>query len=136
MTTLARDKARPFELGDTAQLPIVADDIVHEGAAVGFDPTTALARPLQAGDVFAGFAARRADNTGGAAGAVKVPTRHEGKIQLPIISLAASNVGDLVYASDDDTFTLEASGNSLVGRVDRFVGTGVGVVSYSAGLLA
>ena len=34
MTTLAADKARNFELGDIQELPMIAADIIYEGAAV------------------------------------------------------------------------------------------------------
>jgi hypothetical protein len=53
-------------------------------------------------------------------------------VQLSVGSLAITDVGKPVYASDDDTFTLTATSNSYVGRVHRFISTGVGIVAFDA----
>lgn len=131
MTTLATDKPRAFELGEQNDLPVIAADIIYEGAAVG-DNGSGYARPLVAGDPFRGFAVVKADNAAGSAGDVLVKVRQKGQIELAIGSLAITDVGKAVYASDDDTFTLTATSNSYVGRVKRFVSTGVGVVEFDA----
>lgn len=132
MTTLAKNVARPFELGDLNDVGVIATDIIYEGAAVG-DNGSGYARPLVAGDPFLGFAQAKADNSAGAAGAVNVTVKSKGRVQLAVGSLAITDVGKTVYASDDDTFTLTASTNSAVGRVLRFVSTGVGIVEFDAG---
>jgi hypothetical protein len=132
MTTLAKNVARPLELGDLNDVGVIATDIIYEGAAVG-DNGSGYARPLVAGDPFLGFAQAKADNSAGAAGAVNVTVKSKGRVQLAVGSLAITDVGKTVYASDDDTFTLTASTNSAVGRVVRFVSTGVGVVEFNAG---
>jgi hypothetical protein len=129
MTTLAKDLARPFDLGDRNEFGVVAADIIYEGAAVG-DNGSGYARPLTAGDPFLGFAESQADNSGGAAGAVNVRVRDTGRVQLAIGSLVITDVGKPVYASDDDTFTLTATSNSYIGRVVRFVSAGVGIVEF------
>lgn len=131
MTTLAIDKARPFELGDRNHLPVIAADIIYEGAAVG-DNGSGYARPLVAGDPFRGFAVAKADNSAGAAGAVYVEVKHEGRVQLAVTSVAITDVGKPVYASDDDTFVLTATSNSFVGRVVRFISSGVCIVDFCA----
>lgn len=130
MTTLAADKVRTYELGDYNDLPMVAADIIYEGAAVGIVAGSGHARPLVAGDAFAGFAGFKADNSAGAAAALNVRIRRKGTIVLPIASLVATSVGASVYASDDDTFTLTSSGNTKIGTVVRFVSSGVGVVAF------
>ncbi len=131
MTTLAENVARVYEQGDFNDVPMVADDIIYEGAAVGEDGN-GYAQPLTAGDPFLGFADVMADNSGGAAGAENVRVRQFGLVQLAIGSLAITDIGKPVYASDDDTFTLTASTNSHVGRVVRFVSSGVGIVAFDA----
>lgn len=131
MTTLAADKARAFELGDVRAYPVIATDIIYEGAAVG-DNGSGYARPLVAGDPFRGFAESKADNSAGSAGAINVRVKERGIVQLSIGSLAITDVGKPVYASDDDTFTLTASTNSAIGRVVAFVSTGVGMVEFNA----
>lgn len=130
MATLATDKQRPFELGDLNSLPMVATDIIYEGAAVGIEAASGNARPLTAGDAFAGFCIQNADNATGSAGGVRVQVKTHGEVQLPVTNVAATDIGKPVYASDDDTFVLTATGNSYIGKVKRFVSTGVAVVAF------
>lgn len=132
MTTLAANKLRDYQLGDNEEYPVIADDKIYQGAAVGEDGS-GYSRPLVAGDPFQGFAIALADNTGGAAGAIGVNVRKRGNIVLPISGLAVTaNARPVVYASDDDTFTLTASTNSPIGRVSRWISTGVAVVEFDA----
>ena len=69
MTTLAANKPRAYELGERNHFPVIAKDIIYEGAAVGIVPGTGHAQPLTATDKFGGFAVAKADNSGGAAAA-------------------------------------------------------------------
>ena len=132
MTTLAENKQRTFTLGDREEYPVVATDIIFQGAAVGED-TNGYARPLQAGDRFLGFAEAKADNSTGAAGDVAVLVKQRGKVELPIAALPiTANDRPAVYASDDDTFTLTATANSRIGWVSRWVSTGIAVVEFDA----
>lgn len=131
MTTRASDIARDFELGDINELPVIASDIIYEGSAVG-DNASGYARPLQAGDPFRGFALRKADNSSGSAGDINVKVRSRGKVNLAISSLAITDVGKDVYASDDDTFTLTASTNTRIGYVYRWISTGYGIIAFDA----
>lgn len=135
MTTLAADAPRAYALGDVEEYPVVATDIIYEGAAVG-ENASGYARPLVALDVFLGFAERKADNSTGAAGDKTVRVKARGRIQLPIAGLAiTANDRAAVYASDDDTFTLTATGNSLIGYVSRWVSSGVAIVEFDAALV-
>ena len=59
MTTLAANKPRAYELGDQNDLPVIASDIIYEGAAVGIVKATGHARPLTSTDQFGGFALRQ-----------------------------------------------------------------------------
>lgn len=131
MTTLAASAPRVYELGDKNDFPVIAADIIYEGAAVG-DNASGYARPLVAGDPFRGFALTDANNASGAAGDINVHVQQRGRIQLSIGSLAITDVGKPVYASDDNTFTLTASTNSYIGRVVRYVSSGVGIVEFDA----
>lgn len=130
MTTLGADKPRDWEEGDQNDLPMVATDIIYEGAAVG-DNGSGYARPLVAGDPFRGFAIQNTVNAG-AAGLVNVRVKTRGKVKLAVGSLAITDVGKPVYASDDDTFVLTASTNTPIGRVHRFISTGIGIVRFDA----
>ena len=135
MATLAIDTPRTFQLGDIEEYPAIAADIIYEGAAVG-ENASGYSRPLVAGDVFQGFAVENCDNSAGSAGDKRVMVRTRGRIVLPIAALAiTANDRPAVYASDDDTFTLTASTNSLIGYVSRWVSTGVAVVEFDAALV-
>ncbi|MDR7220351.1 hypothetical protein [Aminobacter aminovorans] len=134
MTTLAANKVRDYQMGDKEEYPVIAADIIYQGAAVG-ENGSGYARPLVAGDPFMGFAESKADNAAGAAGAINVNVKKRGNIVLPIAAIAiTANDRPAVYASDDDTFTLTASTNTLIGYVSRWVSTGVAVVEFDTAL--
>ncbi len=133
MTTLAADKIRTYFFTGTPQtneLPVIASDIIYQGAAVG-ENGSGYARPLVAADPFLGFAEAKVDNSAGAAGDKTVFLKTKGKVRLSISGLAiTANDRAAVYASDDDTFTLTATSNTLIGYVDRWESSGVGVVEF------
>lgn len=137
MTTLAANLPRSYSLAgveDIGERPCVATDIVYEGAAVGL--SSGNGRPLVAGDVFDGFASEKCDNSTGSAGDVRIKLKRRGYAQLAVTGVTAiTDVGSTVYASDDNTFTLSSTGNSAIGKVDRFVSTGVAIVYFEAGSL-
>lgn len=132
MTTLATDTPRDYQLGEIEEYPVIASDIIFEGAAVG-ENASGYARPLVAGDAFLGFAERKADNSAGAAGAVRVRVKTRGRIKLAVASLAITdNDRVAVYASDDNAFTKTPTANSKIGWVSRFISTGIGIVDFEA----
>ncbi len=132
MTTLAANKSRAFELGNRNAFPVIASDIVYEGAAVGLVDATGHARPLAAGDRFAGFAEAQADNSAGAAAAINVRVIESGKIQLAVSGAVITDMGVAVFATDDDTFVFNPVGAVFVGFVHRFVSAGVVIVAFDA----
>jgi hypothetical protein len=135
MTTLAVDKLRPRYWSGTpitSEFPVIASDIIYRGAAVG-ENGSGYARPLVAADPFLGFAESRIDNSAGAAGDKTVFVLQKGFIELPIAALAiTANDRPAVYASDDDTFTLTSTSNTLIGYVDRWISTGLAVVEFDS----
>ncbi len=135
MTTLASNKPRAFELGNRNAFPVIASDIVYEGAAVGLVTGTGHARPLAAGDRFAGFAEAQADNSAGAAAAINVRVIESGKIQLAVSGAVITDVGQPVFATDDDAFGFTPVGGVFVGFVHRFVSAGVVIVDFNAPVL-
>jgi hypothetical protein len=132
MTTLAVSKPRVYEIhGDerNSDLPVIASDIIYEGAAVG-ENGSGYFRPLVAADPFAGFALSDCDNSAGAAGAKHVHLRTRGTIALSVTGVTAvTDEGSTVYASDDDTFTLTSTSNTAIGKVVRYV-SGTNVIVY------
>jgi hypothetical protein len=131
-TTLAVDTPRPFELGTLNDIPVIAADIIYEGAAVGVVTGTGHARPLAAGDRFGGFAQSQADNSLGAAAAINVRVRNSGEVQLAVTGAVITDLGQPVYATDDDTFTFIPTSAVFVGFVKRFVSAGVVIVDFNA----
>lgn len=131
MATLAVDKQRPQELGLQNDIPVIAADIIYEGAAVGVVKATGHARPLASADTFAGFAMKQADNSLGAAAAIMVRVLSSGKVQVPVTGAVITDLNQPVYASDDDTFSFVATG-VFIGFFQRFVSAGVGIVAFDA----
>ena len=132
MTTLAANKPRAYEGGDRNSVLMIASDIIYEGAAVGVVDATGHARPLNAADRFAGFAEEKADNSDGVAAALRVRVIESGKIELSVTGAVITDLGQPVYASDDDTFSFNPVGGAFVGFVHRFVSSGVAVVAFDA----
>jgi len=132
MTTLASNTQRSHELGNQNFIPVIAADIVYEGAAVGVVSASGHGRPLVGGDRFGGFALRKADNSTGLAAAIHVEVVEEGQVELSITGAVATDIGQPVYATDDDTFTFNPVGASFIGFVKRFVSAGVVVVDFDA----
>jgi hypothetical protein len=130
MTTLAIDTPRVYELGDLNDIPVIANEIIYEGSAVG--SSSGYARPLVAADVFLGFAIQNCDNSLGGAGAEMVKVQVRGQIQLAVASVAITSIGLAVYAIDDNNFTLTATSNSLIGKVKRFISSGICIVDFDA----
>lgn len=129
MATLAANKARTFEDGDVSVHPMIASDIIYEGAACGFSSTSGNVRPLVAGDQFAGFAVEKIDNSSGAAGDKNIRLRRRGYVKLTVSGAAVGDEGQGVYASDDDTFTATSeAANSRVGTIERIDSSGVAIV--------
>ncbi len=135
MATLAVDLPRTYALGDMDEYPVIAADIIYEGAAVG-ENGSGYSRPLVALDPFQGFAVEQCDNSTGSAGDKRVRVKTRGCITLPIAGIAiTANDRPAVYASDDNTFTLSASGNTKIGWVRRWVSTGIAVVEFDAAMV-
>lgn len=132
MTTLAANSSRAFEIGMRNTLAVIASDIIYEGAAVGLVDASGHARPLSGGDRFGGFAVAKADNSAGGAAAINVDTIAAGEIQLSVSGALITDLGQPVYATDDDTFVFNPVGATFIGFVKRFVSSGVVVVGFDA----
>lgn len=132
MTTLAANLVRSRELGDVNEIPIIAADILYEGSAIGVVDASGHIRPLVAGDRFVGFQERKVDNSAGAAAAKNGRLISRGSIQLSVTGAVITDVGQPVYATDDNTFTFIPTSASFIGFVRRFVSSGVVVVDFDA----
>jgi hypothetical protein len=139
MVALATNKPRayagaPLRIEENA-LPVAAAVIIREGSAIGITAAAGVARPVATTDLFGGFAVRKADNSAGGAGAIRVDRYQQGNIELPVTGVTATSFGVAVYASDDDTFTTTVGTNVFIGYVTRVVSAGVAIVTFNAGVL-
>jgi len=134
MTTLAANTPRDFEIGELNNIPVIASDIIWEGAAVGIVTATGHAQPLTSSDTFVGFALNKADNSAGAAAAINVEVAKKGDVSLAVSGAVITDVGQPVYATDDNVFVFSPVGAVFIGFVKRFVSSGVVIVSFDAGV--
>lgn len=132
MATLTGNTPRAYEQGERNHIPVIASDIIYEGAAVGIVDASGHARPLVGGDRFGGFAVAKADNSAGAAAAINVEVMGRGEIELSVSGAVVTDIGQPVYATDDNTYVFNPVGATFVGFVKRFVSSGVAVVGFDA----
>lgn len=100
----------------------VAVDIIYRGALVMYNTAGFLAPAATgAGNIFAGVAEEEVDNSGGSAGDKKCRYKKEGCYLLTGAGFVQGDVGDSVYASDDQTITKTSTNNPLVGQIVEFV---------------
>ncbi|CAH1387028.1 hypothetical protein [Candidatus Nitrotoga sp. M5] len=132
MTTLAANLSRPYEMGSRNAHPVIAADIIYQGAAVGLVAATGHARPLVYPDRFAGFAESIADNLAGVAAAASVRVIANGEVQLSVADAVITDTGQPVYATDDNTFVFSPVDSVFIGFIKRFVSAGVVVVEFDA----
>lgn len=100
----------------------VAVDIIYRGAMVMYNTSGFLAPcATGAGNVFAGIAEEEVDNSAGSAGDVECKHKSEGVYLLTGAGFVQGDVGEDVYASDDDTVTKTSLNNPKVGKIMKFV---------------
>lgn len=109
------------QLGSRNQLPVKASTNIYQDTFVGL--SGGYARPLVAGDKFAGIATKRADNSAVATdGAIDVEVENGLVVILPVTGASATtDFNSIVYASDDQTATLTALNNTAIGVVKRWI---------------
>lgn len=131
MATLAVNTPLVKGVSEVTALPVIASDIIYEGAAVGLN-AAGYARPLVAGDMFCGHAAAKADNSASAVAGAKTVTVYRGKYsaEVTITTVAVTDVGKPVFMSDDAVYTLTRDANSRVGKVTRYVTTNTCMVEF------
>lgn len=132
MSTLTKDDYKIKVIGDINEIPMIAADIIYEGAAVGIVTASGHARPLTSVDKFVGFANVRRDNSAGAAAAKKVRVLKNGVVKLSVSGAVITDKGQPVFATDDDTFVFLPTGAVFIGFVENFISSGVVEVRFDA----
>lgn len=114
---LSASTARTLEAGYHESAQPAQAVATYGGGALSRDSGGEVG-PLAASEAFAGFALADADNSAGSAGDINVKVADEGVITLTVTGLDDNDdLGDTVYATDDNTFTLTASGAVSIGKV-------------------
>lgn len=129
MTQLSAALARTFLQGDILDMSVKASSAIYEGSAIGI--TSGYCRQLAAGDKFVGFALQDVASQSADGGAT-VKVRQKGRVVLTISSIAVTDIGKPVYATDGNAFTLTASTNAHIGRVEAVYGTNLAIVDFDA----
>lgn len=117
------------ETGDRNVIPVASTKRLFQGAMAFLD-ASGYATPVP-GEVFLGHVVDEADNRAGGNAAIKVETRY-GRYcgQVALSSVALTDVGAPVYATDDNTLSL--AGVYQVGKVKRYVSVNVAVVEFTS----
>ena len=110
-------------------------DIVYRGSFVCIDSTGYL-QPLlnELSEVFAGVASEKVDNSAGAAGDKACQVYTEGVLYFVGTGFAQTDLGALVFGTDDQTVSLTPS-NVCVGRLVEFVSStevGVNITGFAS----
>lgn len=93
--------------------PVKASTHIYKGALVGLDG--GYARPLVAGDPFAGVAYEEMDNSTGSGGDRMIRVSTQGDFEHALASASRANNLTAIYASDDETLTTSSEATSFVG---------------------
>jgi hypothetical protein len=96
---------------------------IYQGALVKQNAAGFLANCLaESGAVFAGIAVEGADNSGGSAGDLKIRCYKKGSALLTGSGFAQTDVGQVVYATDENTITkTNANDKQKVGVISEYV---------------
>jgi len=135
MATLTTNTPRDQEVGDRNEFPVIASDIVYEGAAAGIVHASGHLRPITSADQFVGFVEEKADNSSGAAAAINARVIKAGKVELSVTGAVITDVGQPVYAQDDNAFSFIPTDGVFIGYMRRYVSAGVAIVEFNAGVL-
>jgi len=120
----------PLNKAEFVSLPVAASTTIVLGDMLSVN-SSGYINDLQAGETFVGHAIEAADNSAGADGVMRVKVRcGQYAKQVTLTSVAVTDVGDSVYASDDSTLSLTASTNSQVGAVRAYVAANTALVEF------
>jgi hypothetical protein len=129
---LAANANLPILEGAYADHPVKGSTRIYEGAVVSINADGYALGYAGTDTLFAGFADRQADNSGGVDGAIKVRVRRDVHFrQVTLAGAVQADVGSAIYANDDGTFTLDATYD--VGE-DTFNNLQVGTIHSLAGV--
>lgn len=103
--------------------PVKEAEDIPAGVVVSKNATDGYANNYNSGEVILGVSTKAANNSAGADAALHVELIREGIIHNVAVTGAADGVqeiGNKVYASDNQTFTLTAGSDTLFGLIDSY----------------
>jgi len=131
MSKLTKDTVRVYELGDINEFPILGGEIIYQGAAIGSDPNSGYARPLQLGDKFLGFAEDHIDASHSSDGEKSIRVKVTGNILLEVENISLTDFGENIYAKNDNEFVLNKQSDEVyIGKLARVESYNVGLVKF------
>lgn len=113
------------------EFPVGAAVTIYRNGFVGIDPA-GYAKAFVPGDLFVGIAYEAVDNSAGAAAAENVRVYVEGDFVLPIASVALTDIGHPVFATDDGDCLLTGHTDAFVGTLVHYDASGKAVVRLKA----
>ena len=132
MTVLAKNTPIKEMIGKYLELPADAAGHPYEGSMCSLK-SDGYVGTLTAGELFVGHAVEECDNSDGANGAINVKLLDGTyRLRVTLASVAVTDVGAPVYASDDSALTLTQGENSFVGRVVDYVAANTCIVEFYA----
>ena len=123
MAALTERKQVEEKDGVKISMPMVAADIIYAGAIVKVNAAGFIApASAEAGAVSAGIAYETVDNSAGASGDKSCKIIRKGTFLLSGAGFSQTDVGQSVYASDDQTISNAQGANEQeIGKVVVFV---------------
>jgi predicted RecA/RadA family phage recombinase len=119
---LTKDRNTVRKAGEFAAYPVGTGAKIFAGSMVMLNAAGyAVPAADTAGCKFLGIARQFIDNTGGANGDLKVEVWRKGCFEMTCAGMAVTDVGTVVYASDDQTVTKTAGNGVNCGRISEFV---------------
>ena len=139
MTAATQDRNTERKEGVEIPQPVVANDCIYGGTLVANNAAGYLNPGSDtAGLIFAGVSMERADNTGGAAGAIKCRVRRKGMYLFALgTAITIANVGDKVFLVDDQTVDLAANTTNDIycGVIAEYYSTAKAWIDIEPGVL-
>jgi len=129
---LSADRATAYRDGLEQELPVAASTLIYAGSLVAVDAAGyAVPAADAAGLVVMGVAMARADNSAGAAGDIQVVVRRRGVFRFKGSGLAQAQVGQDMYAVDDQTVAAASvtTNDIKVGRLVAYISASDGWVA-------
>ncbi|MBU2527672.1 MAG: hypothetical protein KKC03_13835 [Bacteroidetes bacterium] len=137
MSNLSANFLRTQKLPEIEAYEVAAGSRIYQGAQVMVVVGTGYA--VRAGDTaggrFVGIAIEEADNTLGAAGAISVRVYRSGRFPITLASVAITDKGKAVYATDDNTVALTSTNLVVVGSIGGIAATNTAWIDIFPGLV-